>query len=158
MTLFLKIVGIAVVLAVLAFGGRLTMLGQLSKNTKPQNIGVSNGHLKPCGSKPNCVSSQSEASSDFYIAPLSGQPVDSLWENLKTLLEDMGFVVQSEQENYIHAVATTRLMGFVDDLEFLKSEEQNLIEVRSASRVGYSDLGVNRKRVEAIRQALTPEG
>jgi len=121
--------------------------------TPPTNIGVqSNGELKPCSSKPNCVSSM--ATDDKHkIAPLNaGQ---DQWERLPGVLESMPRITIVQQDgNYLYAEASTRLMGFVDDLEFLYKPDEAVIHVRSASRLGYSDLGANRKRMESIREKL----
>ena len=65
-----------------------------------------------------------------------------------------GAQIISEQGNYLYAEFTTRLMGFVDDVEFLADPATGIVQVRSASRLGKSDLGVNRKRIEAIRLAV----
>jgi uncharacterized protein (DUF1499 family) len=62
----------------------------------------------------------------------------------------------SEEGNYLYAEFTSSLMGYVDDVEFLAAPEQNIVHVRSASRLGYSDMGVNRARVETIRSLMTP--
>ncbi len=63
--------------------------------------------------------------------------------------------IVSEQDNYLYAEFTSRLMGYVDDVEFLADATQNLVHVRSASRLGHSDMGVNRNRIEAIREIVT---
>ena len=66
--------------------------------------------------------------------------------------------IEAADDNYLHAVATTRIMRFKDDLEFLLDRDAGTIGVRSASRVGYSDLGANRDRVESLRQTLAARG
>ena len=70
------------------------------------------------------------------------------------LLTDMGLKIVTFGENYIHATDQTKLMGFVDDLEFLLDHDESKIFVRSASRVGYSDMGKNRKRMDSILKNL----
>jgi uncharacterized protein (DUF1499 family) len=115
--------------------------------------GVTHGKLAPCPDSPNCVSSQSSDSSHF-VEPLSYP--DSRAKAKTRLLEIIESMprtqIISSTPLYIHAEVTSLLFRFVDDVEFLFEEESNLIHVRSASRIGYSDLGVNRKRIEGIRQ------
>ena len=111
--------------------------------------------LKPCG-KCNCVSSQAVMGSFHYIKPLEvkGEPTE-VFSFLKILLSELNrSEVIVSTENYLHALVRTR-MGFIDDVEFLLQPDDNLIHVRSASRTGYFDWGVNRSRVEAIREQLS---
>jgi uncharacterized protein (DUF1499 family) len=116
-------------------------------------IGITQGKLSACPDSPNCVSSRSSDPSHF-VEPLSY--TDSLPEAKSRLLKIMESMprtkIVSNTDNYIHAESTSLIFRFVDDVEFLFDEEKNLIHVRSASRVGYSDLGMNRKRIEALRQ------
>lgn len=135
---------------------RLFTLGQKSSSLKPENIGLEQGHLKVCGSKPNCVSSSAKPDTDFYIEPLISENIEGLWDDLNMALQEMGFEIVTSQDNYLHVTATTKLIGFVDDVEFNMIPEQGTIEMKSQSRVGYSDLGANRKRLEKIRQRLVP--
>jgi uncharacterized protein (DUF1499 family) len=125
--------------------------------TRPNNLGVKDGKLAACPNTPNCVSSQSPASDqEHYIAPLSysGDAMAAM-ANLKSVIEGMErTAIITESENYLYAEFTSALMGFVDDVEFFLDQEAGVIHVRSASRLGQSDLGVNRKRVEAIRSKL----
>ncbi|MFP4252831.1 MAG: DUF1499 domain-containing protein [Halothece sp.] len=117
---------------------------------RPTNLGVSAGKLAPCPETPNCVCSQSE-DSEHQIDPLPYVDID----DLKKVVNNMErTTIVEENENYLYAEFKSKLMGFVDDVEFHKDEINQVIHVRSASRLGKSDLGVNRKRVEAIRQSL----
>lgn len=117
---------------------------------RPTNLGVKAGKLAPCPSTPNCVSSQS-TDSDHSIEPLPYTEV----ANLKRVVNNMErTTIIEETENYLYAEFKSKLMGFVDDVEFHKDDVNQVIHVRSASRLGQSDLGVNRKRVEEIRQRL----
>lgn len=115
----------------------------------PQNIGVNDGRLTPCPDSPNCVSSF-ETGEEHGIAPLSA----SLAQIQQVLLAMDGANIVEQTGNYLYAEFTSRLMGYVDDVEFLYDPASNQTHVRSASRLGYSDLGANRKRVEAIRARL----
>lgn len=121
---------------------------------KPENIGVSNGKLAPCPNSPNCVSSQSPSSDTIhFIQPLtySSTPEKAI-ANLKAVIEsEERTKIINETQDYLYAEFKSSIMGFVDDVEFYLDRSTNTIHVRSASRLGQSDLGVNRKRIEAIR-------
>ena len=109
--------------------------------------------LKPCPPKPNCVCSRHDASPRHRVEPfaVSGDPAQAI-SRLKSLLEGLPRTrIVTATDDYLHAVCRTRL-GFPDDVECLLSPEENVIHVRSASRVGYSDWGVNRRRVEGLRR------
>jgi len=111
--------------------------------------------LAPCPDKPNCVSSQADKSSDHYVEPLeAGDSVLSSIRKVTETLDAMERVSWSQKgPNHIHAEFTSSLFGFVDDVD-LMVEDDGTVHVRSASRTGYWDMGVNRKRVEALREQL----
>ena len=120
--------------------------------TRPANLGVKNGQLLECPGTPNCVSSQS-ADPKSQIAPLTyaDSPQQAI-ARLKAAIEAQPRAkIITAEGNYLYAEFTSALMGFVDDVEFYLDEAAGVIQVRSASRLGQSDLGVNRKRIEAIR-------
>ena len=118
---------------------------------RPNNLGVKDGKLAPCPGTPNSVNSQSDDAKS-KIEPL---PAVSIAE-VKTVVENMErTTIIEETDNYLYAEFKSKLMGFVDDVEFYLDPEANVIQVRSASRLGQSDAGVNRKRVEEIRSKLT---
>lgn len=123
---------------------------------RPDNIGIqTSGQLAPCPSTPNCVNSKSQDAT-HKIEPLSysSTPTQAMAE-LKSAIQSMERTTMiTETENYIYAEFKSKLMGFVDDVEFLLAPEAKVIHVRSASRLGESDLGVNRKRIETIRAKL----
>jgi len=124
---------------------------------RPANIGIHNGRLTDCPSKPNCVSSQA-ADEDHAVAPLryQGEKV-AAFKRLKKIMElSERSTIVAESENYLHIECKSAIMGFVDDVEFYFPKEK-VIHVRSASRLGYFDLGVNRKRVEQIRKLFAAE-
>lgn len=131
-------------------------LAVLSATAKrPALLGVINGRLAECPSAPNCVSSQA-ADPGHQIAPLKfeGGAVEAL-QRLKQVLGTIPRLkIVTEQDNYLHAEATSLLFRFVDDVEFLVDPQAGVIHCRSASRVGHSDLGVNRARIEQIRKAF----
>lgn len=114
------------------------------------------GRLKPCPSSPNCVCSEGEADKDSFISGLgipSGlDPVDA-FEALAGLVAEEATVLTREND-YLHAVYKSRFLRFRDDLEARLDGPGGVIHVRSASRLGYSDMGVNRRRVEGLRASL----
>ncbi len=118
----------------------------------PTTIGVTNGHLAPCPDSPNCVSSQSD-DKPHTIAPLvyNGEMAAAKKTLTQVVTSMPGSRVITDKQDYLYVEFKSRIMGFVDDVEFYFPEE-SIIHVRSASRMGYSDLGVNRKRIETIRQ------
>ncbi len=120
---------------------------------RPTTLGIVANHLQACPDSPNCVSSQS-LDDEHRVEPiqLKGNSRRAM-QALKHAIDDSerAEVLKSE-DNYLYAEFTSKLMGFVDDVEFFVNEDERTIEIRSASRMGESDLGVNRKRVEALRQ------
>jgi len=118
---------------------------------KPSNLGVTDGKLAACPSSPNCVNSQSDDSKS-KIEPL---PMTTI-ANIKQAVGSMErTTIIEETDTYLYAEFQTKLMGFVDDVEFYVDAAANAVQVRSASRLGQSDAGVNRKRVEEIRSKLS---
>ncbi|MCF6138975.1 DUF1499 domain-containing protein [Pseudalkalibacillus berkeleyi] len=109
--------------------------------------------LKECPSSPNCVSSQTEKES-HYISPISynGSSQHALATLVNVLKKMKRTKIVEEEPDYIHVECKSKVFRFTDDVEFLFDTENKVIEVRSASRKGYSDFGVNRKRMEKIRQ------
>lgn len=118
--------------------------------------GMVDGKLAPCPDSPNCVSSQSEDVSHF-VEPLPyAGPMQAARRDLLEIVKSMtGAKVVTETLYYIHATFTSRIFRFVDDVEFYLPRDASVIHVRSASRTGYFDFGVNRRRVEKIRKALS---
>ena len=114
-------------------------------------IGLSHNQLFPCPTTPNCVCSENPVQNG-YAAPLkyTGQPGES-WQKARETVTTMGGRIVEENDHYLHAVFTSRFFRFVDDLELRLDETAGVIHFRSASRTGYSDLGVNRKRIETLR-------
>jgi uncharacterized protein (DUF1499 family) len=122
---------------------------------RPSTLGPFNNHLQACPESPNCVSSQSTDSA-HAIEPIrfEGNGRRAM-QALKQVIDDAerSDIIKAD-DNYLYAEFTSQLMGFVDDVEFYVNETEQTIEVRSASRMGESDLGVNRKRIEALRQGF----
>lgn len=127
--------------------------------TRPVNLGIKDGRLAPCPSTPNCVSSDA---TDFAHAIAAFQlvvPPAKAWRALRSVLESLPRVqIVTATDDYVHAECGSAFFGFVDDLELHLRAPQNIIAVRSASRLGHSDFGVNRKRVESLRARLMERG
>ncbi|MBL1211394.1 MAG: DUF1499 domain-containing protein [Geminocystis sp. GBBB08] len=121
----------------------------------PTNLGVTDGKLFNCPSTPNCVISQ-EADNIHYIPPLNynGDRLQAYNSLLKILSVVPNTKIIEQKEDYIHTESRSKIMGFVDDAEFYFPLNKNVIQWRSASRLGESDLGVNRRRLEQIRLAF----
>jgi uncharacterized protein (DUF1499 family) len=115
----------------------------------PQNIGIVSGRLADCPDSPNCVCSY-ETRESHYIEPINADLASV--EQVLLSMDNVNIV--KADANYVYAEFSSRLIGFVDDVEFYFDSDQGVTHVRSASRVGYSDMGVNRERVEAIRSAI----
>ena len=119
------------------------------------DLGINNGALTPCPKTPNCVNSQAIGGKQ-YIQPIryTGTQKEARNRLLQVLDSIKRTNILTARENYIRAETTSALFRFVDDMEFYLPEEQadeTLIHIRSASRIGSFDFGVNRKRIERIR-------
>jgi uncharacterized protein (DUF1499 family) len=123
--------------------------------SRPMNLGVHDGKLAPCPASPNCVSSQS-TDKDHAVEPFpfSGAPAEAMADLKKVLSRMPRARIVTTTETYLHAEFTSALFRFVDDVEFWCDESARTIHLRSASRVGNSDLGVNRKRIESLTVAM----
>lgn len=107
-------------------------------------------NLETCPDRPNCVSSQA-AGSEQFVEPFRHTSESDL-ETLHSLLAEMsGCRIVTATQMYLHAEFKSRFLRLVDDFELLVDDEKRVIQVRSASRIGYFDLGVNRQRVETLR-------
>lgn len=146
--------------ASLFLGALLTMGLFGCSGTKPADIGVSSEErLSPCPSRPNCVSSDA-VDADQRIEPLRFEDDSAgIWTTLKTILVELPRTeIVTADDRYLHAEAKSKLFGFIDDVEFHLRPDDGLIAVRSAARLGYSDMGVNAERIEAIRRELKAKG
>lgn len=123
--------------------------------TAPTDLGVTDGQLKSCPDTPNCVCSYTPADDkEHAIAPFTytGSAKEAI-DKLKQIIEGMErSKINSVSDDYLYAEFSSKLMGFVDDVEFYAPPGENVIHTRTAARLGKSDLGVNRKRTEEIRQ------
>ncbi len=129
----------------------------LTAGAQPTNLGVNSGHLLSCPATPNCVSSQAPTNDVAHaIAPLPlvgdiAQTMAKLQQSIESLPRTK---IIRANDNYLYVEASSQLMKFVDDLEFYLDDKSQKIQVRSAARLGESDLGVNRQRIEEIRIKL----
>ena len=119
----------------------------------PDQLGVEQGKLSPCPDSPNCVSSQA-SDSEHRIEPIAfqGTPTEAMVEMKRVLASMPRVTIVEESPTYLRAEAKSLIFRFTDDLELLLDANEKVFHVRSASRVGRSDLGANRKRVEQIRR------
>jgi uncharacterized protein (DUF1499 family) len=145
------ITGVNMKIEVLIFISTAAIFAVSCSGKLPGSIGVKEGKLAQCPDKPNCVSSMTEDKS-HYIEPFnytgsSGKVKSVILELVKS--QDRTKII-TDSENYIHAEFRSKLFRFVDDVEFLIDDRTKTVHVRSASRTGYSDMGVNRKRVENL--------
>ena len=147
----MKIVLIILTGLVLAAIVGFFVLGLMSQSG--QANGLSAGRLTECPDKPNCVCSEYPSDASHYspsidfLQTLTSNPLS----DLKNIVRAMGGNIQTEQENYFAASFTSSIFRFVDDLEIRLDPDQKMIHLRSASRVGHSDRGVNRKRIEQLK-------
>lgn len=136
----------------------LLLMLQLSgcANVAPSSVRTAGMALATCPTSPNCVNSETDSADAHYVKPIVlGQHGDADWENLRALaLEIKRSKLLAESEGYLHLQVSSFSRLFRDDLELRLLSERGLVHIRSASRIGYSDFGVNRKRVEALRRAL----
>ncbi len=122
---------------------------------RPDNLGVNDGRLTPCPASPNCVCSD-HCDQQHHVQPfLLKQPAAQAWETVKQVVRQLPRTrIITQTDAYLHAECSSAVFGFVDDLELHLRPADNIIAVRSASRLGHSDFGVNRKRVETLRARL----
>ena len=122
---------------------------------QPPNLGVKNGKLAACPSSPNCVSTQAE-DTEHRIEAMRyiGTPGEGMAKLKQTLATLPRTQIVTETEDYLHAECRSLIFRYPDDVEFWIDEPNGTIQFRSASRLGRSDFGVNRERMEAIRAAF----
>ena len=133
----------------------LILLFLVSCSGTPPELGFIDGKLRNCPENPNCVTSYENApDKEHFIDPFKivGNKENSYAKILKILENEGNCKIVKKESNYIRSEFTSSLMRFVDDVEFLfLSDGSDIIHVRSSSRIGRKDFGVNRKRVEMIR-------
>ena len=143
-------------MVLLAAAACILLIGVRWANSRSQPLhkpGVINGRLADCPDESNCVSTQA-TDTEHLIDPLPyTQSVDEAQRQLEAIIRSMPHSrIVSSRRGYVHAEFSSLLFGFVDDVELAIDEKEHVVHFRSASRTGRSDLGVNRKRMEKIRQ------
>ncbi len=135
--------------------GILMIMGLLSgcAGKPPERRGLENGNLLACPDTPNCVST-AKGPARHYVVPFEypGERGKAIATMAQIVREMKNFNIREEREGYLWVECSSNIFGFVDDLEIYFPIERQVVYIRSASRLGYSDLGVNRKRVEKIRE------
>jgi uncharacterized protein (DUF1499 family) len=150
-----KVVNSIVSILIVLFLILAVFLAVLSCASNPPKVQLVDGRLRACPKSPNCVSSEGDVTSS-HVEPLTFQgPPEKAWSDLKETVREVGGKIQQEHDGYLWATFTSRFFRFVDDVEFRMVSSDRIIHVRSGSRVGYSDLGVNRRRVEKLRILFT---
>ena len=142
-----------IIIAVLILTGFVGffVLGLMSQSG--QADGLVEGKLSKCPDKPNCVCSEFEADVGHYVEPIviaAGTASEAL-SKMKNSIRKMGGSIQVENDSYFAATFTSSIFRFVDDLEIRVDSDQKMAHLRSASRVGHSDRGVNRERIERLK-------
>jgi uncharacterized protein (DUF1499 family) len=153
-SLRVAVVSIALVALIVIVGASMGLFS----GTRPENLGVRDGRLAPPKPTPNNVNSQADKNADpgHYLDPLRYEGDSGrAWTALKRVVEGMPRArIIASDPNYLYAEFKSRLMGYVDDTEFYLDLKAGVIQARSASRLGRSDFGVNRARIETIRAKL----
>ena len=126
---------------------------------RPTDLGLQDSKLGPCPSSPNCVSSDADDQEHGIEALVIEGDAGAAWRAAVAVVAGWPRTeIVTETGDYLHAECTSRIMRYVDDLELHLQADLGIIALRSASRVGHSDLGVNRQRVEDLRSALQEAG
>lgn len=139
------------VLVVLGGGFLSLKLLAVWSHTRSAARGLVHDKLAPNNPSPNSVCSEGEGAN---IEPIRIKDAEDAWDALQDAIESLSGRFISIEENYVHAVFKTSVLGFEDDLEARLDTENGLIHLRSSSRVGYSDMGCNLKRVTALRRLV----
>lgn len=141
------------VIGVFLIIGVLFIALSISSRKQPE-LGLLDGQLRACPATPNCVCSEWPIEGAF-VEPLSYSIAhDDAWRSIQQAIVATNGELVTEQGGYLHARFVTPIMRYVDDVELRIDEDKHLIHIRSASRVGHSDLGANRQRVSRIRAAF----
>jgi uncharacterized protein (DUF1499 family) len=145
-----KLLFSSIIILIAALGG----LAFMSNTGQPP--GLNHEQLTPCPNKPNCVRSERDSEQNHFIEPIKILPEQQQQAMfaIKTSIVELGGQIQSEQTNYLASTFSSTIFGFIDDIEIRIDPKLNRIHLRSASRVGYSDLGVNRKRADVLKTTI----
>ncbi len=129
----------------------LSFLAMVRLSHSAPSLGLSQGKLKPCPDTPNCICSENNP---VYAWPLNNHDSDHTWSVLQKIISAQGGRIIDKTDTYLRAEFYSKWLGFIDDLEARFDKQQQVIHLRSASRTGYYDFGVNRKRVEVIKEKM----
>ncbi len=147
MILAIIILLVIVMMVFFVFKGRASQQGQAP--------GLQSGALASCPDSPNCVSSETGTPESHSISALNySDAPEQAWQRVVSAVNATGGRVQADTGEYLAATYHSSLFGFVDDLELRLDSENNKIQVRSASREGYGDMGANKKRTTALQHAF----
>lgn len=151
--IYIKWLVVVILVLVLIVFIKFYLLGKESHKMTP-NTGITNNALQSCGTKPNCASSN-HINPEFRVEQLTytTSKKDAI-KQLKSIGEELGGSLQLEEENYLHFEFTSSIFKFTDDVEAYFPDEESSIQLKSASRVGHSDLGANKKRLLKIIEAF----
>ena len=150
MKLLVAVFVLLIVGVVVTFG----ILGAKSRSASPP--GPVDGKLQPCPSRPNCVCSEFPDALDHFLSPITfdGRSTEQMLQDIQTTIRKMQGVIVAQQPDYIAATFVSKTFKFVDDFEIRIDAAQSQLHLRSASRVGYSDQDVNRRRSEQFAQLI----
>jgi len=145
-------IGIGIVLIVIFIVGVNFLIPSISP--RPENLGWQGNSFTACPGTPNCVNSTTGENRSAYVAPIAFSDTSQIAHDvLVTIINNMPRTqIITDDGTYIHAEFRSATMGFIDDTEFYIDADNGVIHVRSASRLGNGDMGVNRNRIESIRE------
>lgn len=145
-----------VVMATILFFGGMYFLSFSAP--RPDDLGVVDGQLTACPDSPNCVSSQSsDPAHAMPPIPVPQNEPDMMARIARTIAQQPRARIVTHNDHYLHAEFRSFLFRFVDDVEFFLDDSQHVVHFRSASRVGYSDLGANRRRMQRLKELILDE-
>jgi len=146
---------ILVVVLVLSVMGLLAyVVMAIQSQKKPEQLGLQQGMLYPCPDSPNCVCSEAHSQKNIEHAVQAIPAGDGVWEALRRSMVDLGGAIEFDDGDYLHATFVSPVFRYVDDVELRRDRSDERIHIRSASRAGRSDFGVNRNRVEQIVEGI----
>lgn len=151
--------GMKIGVGMLGVVGALFILSRLDvfAGKRPSNLGVTDGRLTPCPDSPNCVSTQAPSSDEAHqmaSIPYEGSQDAAKEKLLAVIAAQPRTEIVENRPDYLYVVFRTPVLRFADDVEFYFDAATQQIHFRSASRLGYSDMGLNRRRMEKIQTAL----
>ena len=149
----MKIIILTLILILIIISGYFYLLGRQSRQQQPPSL--VNAQLAACGEKPNCVCSEKQFDQKHYIQAIDySQKPNITTDTLREIIADMQGQIVHQDDVTISATFSSSLFGFVDDMAIRLDANKQQIHVRSASRVGHSDGGINRRRIEAFRKRV----